>query len=403
VFRLLAFAAIGTGLGGMVVALADLRSPGDGLTIVAISFAAFMTFGMMTLFARDMSGMVVPSAATLQEARDARRFGVARIVSLRETGTRVNERPVCQIELVVQPLSGSAWATTVTQTVGLAELSALQPGVERPVLVLLDGGPEVVFADGELSPSVLRTVRVPDRAAVPFVPPEPHTRIVHGRRRGPIIGVGRRGRAGRIALFTVVAVIAGAAVVMPFRAQVASTATAVAVGDWQAVFGQREVTTPPRVDLRRPAALRAAMAALTKRIGHDQVVSVYVTADLIDVEAPVEPGSRRTDEWYYRDGKVEHEGAATIQPTLAAEQFPSSVIATDDVWSMLRRGSEDAGKPVGDASVSVSRDTDGDVDSDTFGQPVAAPVLRFTIEDDYEQTFFEAAPDGTGLRSTGTR
>ena len=60
-------------------------------------------------------------------------------------------------------------------------------------------------------------------------------------------------------------------------------------------------------------------------------------------------------------------------------------------------GIEEVGLPVGDASASVRRSPDGDIDSETFAEPVGPPVITFSIGDDYGSTPFRFAADGTRI------
>lgn len=358
--------------------------PGTGITVAGVSLTVLILCLVMTAVVRSVGGTMAASPEAVQQARDARRLGLARIDSLRQTGTQVNDQPLCELGLTVQPLSGSAFATTMRTIVPLTAIPAFQPRTEHEVAILLEGGPEVAFVDDALSPDERARLRVPARSSVPVVEVTPYTRVVGGRRKGPWLGVGRQGRPLRLLAYAVVAVAAAAVVVVPYREGLAQTVEAIQDGRLHA-------------DLRRPDVLAQAQQALEREIGHDAVVSVYVGADLVIAEAPLTPGDTRTDRWTYRGGRVSHDGPASIQPELAEEQLAWCDVAFDQVWPLMESAAEQVGLPVGDASAYVVRSVDSSVDSPTFGRSVGPATISFSIGDDYGSTSFRYAADGSEL------
>jgi len=382
VLRLIAFAALGALLGGVVVAI--VGPPGAGIAIAGVAFTVLVFATVMTRVAGSLGGSVAASPKAVQQARDARRLGLARVDALRQTGTQINDQPLCDVDVTVQPLTGSAFATTVRTVVPITDVPRFQPGAELEVAILLDGGPEIAFVDGELSPRDRERLTVPARRSVPVLRVEPHTRVVDGRRKGPLLGVGPKGRPLRLVLFAVVTAAAAAAVVAPYRVAVAQTVEAIQDGHL-------------RPDMRQPDLLAQAQEALVEEIGHDQVTSVVVTKDFVTVDAPLRAGETATDRWTYRGGRVSNEGAATIQPGLAEEQYAWSDVALDQLWDLMETSAAEVGLPVGDASASVRRSPDGDIDSATFAEAVGPPVMTFSIGDDYGSTSFRFAADGTRI------
>ncbi|MEH3088156.1 MAG: hypothetical protein PGN24_00715 [Microbacterium arborescens] len=380
--RLIFFAAIGALLGGAVVEY--VGPPGAGWLIMGIALPVAIVSGVFVLVGRSLAGGVAASPAAVTDARDVGRFGLARIDALSQTGTQINDQPLCDIDLTVQPLVGSAYATTLRSIVPLTELPAFQPGALREVVLLLDGGPEVAFVDGEIAPAKRAGIVVPARSAVPFVAMPRYSRISDGRRRGPLLGVGRSGRPLRVVAYLLVAVLAGAAVTLPHQEAVGQTIAAL-----------RDGRLHP--DLRDADTLAQARAALEREIGHDQVASIVILPDLVIVDAPIAAGSTRTDQWMYRGGQVSHDGAAPTQPDSTAEFFSWSDIAPGGIRSALDQASEESGLPVDDASVSFRRSPDGDIQSATFAEPVGPVQLSFSLDDDYDSAFFRAAADGSGL------
>ncbi len=383
--RLVASAALGVVIGALIVAL--LGNPDTGMPIFGIALTVFILAITITRLASGLSASF-PSAAAVHEARDARRLGRARIDSVRQTGTFINEQPVCDIDVTVVALTGDAWATTIRTIVPLIELPAYQSGVERDVAILLEGGPEVAFVDGELSPAEIERLVIPTRTEVEVRSIPPGTRIDKGRRRGPLIGIGRRGRPLRLAVFAVVAALAAGAVLLPFREGLGLTVDAWSEGRWS-------------VDMRRPDTLLSAERSLEEAIGHDRVVSITVIADAVIVNAPVRAGAIETDEWTYRGGRVSHDGPAGSQPQLAEEQFSWSDVALDRIWPAIENASAQSGLPTDGGSVFIHRTTDTDLDSPTFNRSVEAPEISFGLRDDYRDQSFRLDATGTDLRAMG--
>lgn len=361
--------------------------PGAGTAVVSVALPVCIIAIVFLRVGRTL-GAAVPSDAAVREARDARRLGRARIDRVTQTGPQINEQPLCDVDVTVRPLTGEAYATTLRMIVPLTELPIYQAGAERDVALLIEGGPEAVFVDGELSPAEHDALTVPPRSNVPFRAVPPHTRIDGGRRRGPLLGIGRRGRPWRLALFTVIALVAGAAVLLPYREAVALTAAAIHEGRWS-------------VDLRRPEALAQAERSLQTAIGHDRVVSITVSTDFVLVDAPVRAGEIATDEWIYRGGQVSRQGAARPQPELAAEQFAWTDVALDRLWPAMQEAAARSGLPLDGAAAFVQRATDDDVTSDTFIRNVGAPTMGFTLRDDYRSQSFRLTADGNGPTPVG--
>ena len=379
--RLVLSAAVGALIGGAIAVL--VGPPGAGIWVLAIA----LPVGILSLVFMRLGASGLASTAVSQEdlirARAENRLGVARIEAVRQTGTQINDQPLCEIDVTVQPRRGAGYATTVRTVVPLVELSSLQAGAIRRVAVLIDGGPEFGFVDGEVSAAEIADLVVPPRGSVPTLVWPKAMRVVSGARRGPLLWIGPRGRMLRGILFLVVALVAAGAVVAPYTRAVIMTVQAAQEGR----FG---------VDLRRPDELAVAAKALEDEIGHDRIVTVLIRPDFIRVEAPVAPGRTETDVWMYRGGVVEHTGAAPSQPELAAEQFVWKDIALPKVWSLLSEASMESGLGIDDASVLVTRGTDSDIDSETFGEPVAAPEMRFSLRTEYRDSSFRVNADGSG-------
>lgn len=381
--RLVLSAAVGALIGGAIAVL--VGPPGAGIWVLAIALpVGILSLVFMRLGASGLASIYV-SQEDLTRARAEDRLGVARIEAVRQTGTQINDQPECEIDVTVQPRRGAAYATTLRSVVPLIELAALQPGPAaiRPIAILIDGGPEFGFVDGDVSPQEIAGLVVPPQGSVPTMDWPKATRVVNGARRGPLLGIGPRGRVPRGILFTAVALAVAAAVVSPYTRALVMTVHAAQEGR----IG---------VDLRRPDELAVAVQALEDEIGHDRVSSVVIGSELVRVEAPLTPGQTETDVWMYRGGVVDHEGAAPSQPELAAEQFSWKDIALSKVWALMGEASAESGIPVGDANAVVSRSTDGDIDSDTFGESVEAAEMFISLRTDYKNVSFRVNADGSG-------
>ncbi|TDL43178.1 hypothetical protein [Microbacterium oleivorans] len=379
--RLIFSAAVGALVGAAIAAL--VGPPGAGIWVLAIA----LPIGILSVVFTRLGASGLASTSVSQEdltrARAEDRLGVARIDAVRQTGTQINDQPLCEIDVTVQPRRGAAYATTLRSVVPLIELGALTPDAVRPVAILIEGGPEFGFVDGQVSPQEIDGLVVPPRGSVPTIAWPKAQRVVNGARRGPLLGIGPHGRVLRGILFIVVALAVAAAVVAPYSRAVVMTVQAAQEGR----IG---------VDLRRPYELAVAVQALKDEIGHDRVSSVLIRSDFIRVEAPLMPGGTETDVWMYRGGIVEHDGAAPSQPDLAAEQFSWKDIALSKVWALMGNASAESGFAVGDASAVVSRGTDSDIESETFGESVEAPEMFISLRTEYKSASFRVNADGSG-------
>lgn len=379
--RLIFSAAVGALVGGAVAAV--VGPPGAGIWVLAVA----LPIGILSVVFLRLGASGLASTSVSQEdltrARAEDRLGVARIDAVRQTGTQINDQPVCEIDVTVQPRRGAAYATTLRSVVPLIELGALRPDATRPVAILIEGGPEFGFVDGQVSPQEIDGLVVPPPGSVPMISWPKAQRVVNGARRGPLLGIGPRGRVLRGILFVVIALAVAAAVVAPYGRAVVMTAQAAQEGR----IG---------VDLRRPDELAVAVRALEDEIGHNRVSTVLITSDFIRVEAPLTPGRTETDVWMYRGGVVDQEGPAPSQPDLAAEQFSWKDIALSTVWALMEKASAESGIPVGDASAVVSRGTDSDIDSETFGASVENPEMFISLRTEYKSVSFRVNADGSG-------
>lgn len=389
--RLLFFIGSGLVIGGGVVAL--IGPPGAGAGAFAVGLPVAICSAVLVLVGRSLRGVQMPSAQMIDAAVAAGRGAVARVDVLRQTGTQINDRPLCELELTVQPRSGRAFRTTMKRIVAITEVPAYQPGSVHEAVLLVDGGPDVALVPGGAltGSAVLQEFAVvPDAAdAGPLLVPEPGLPTADGGRRRPLIGIGRKGRPVRIAAFVIAALVAATVVVLPFRGAVVESAAAL------------RTTGQLHADLRAGAPLERAIGELERSIGHGSIVNATVSEDLVTVEAAVVPGEQETDDWSYRRGVVKHSGPALIQPDGADEQFLLSDVDWRSIERALDRARVLAELPDADRTiVSVRRATDHDVHSDSFARQVGPVEIVLSVANDYHSAWFRMNAHGTDLEMT---
>ncbi|MGJ0202794.1 hypothetical protein [Leucobacter sp. gxy201] len=389
--RLLFFIGLGFVLGGGVAAL--IGPPGAGSWGFAVGLPVAISSGVLVLVGRSLSGVQMPSAQMIDAAIEAGRGAAARVDVLRQTGTQINDQPLCELELTVQPHSGSAFRTTMKRIVAVTEIPAFQPGSVHEAVLLVDGGPDVALVPGSARPiadALHASPVVPDASdAGPLLVPEPGLPTAGGGRRRPLIGIGRTGRPLRIAAFVIAALVAAAVVVLPYRGAVVESVAAL------------RTTGQLHADLREGAPLERAIGELERSIGHGSIVNATVSDDLITVEAAVVPGEQETDDWSYRRGVVKHSGPALIQPDDADEQF----LLSDVDWRSIERALDQARVlaelPDADRTiVSVRRTTDHDVHSESFARQIGPVEIALSVENDYHSAWFRMNADGSDLEMT---
>lgn len=362
--RLLFFVGAGMAIGALVVS--EIGPPGAGEITFPAGMVLAIFSGILILIARATRGMPAASTADLDAARSEGRMALARIDAVTQTGTLINDQPVCDLDLSIQPLEGPAYRARVRQLVRLVDIPAVQPGSLRAVALLSADGAEVALADNDVTQAPYARIRIPAQAELdePRLP-EPGAVSIKGRRREPLIGIGPKGRGLRFVLFALAFLVAGASVVLPYPTAVAQTITA---------LGQGRLTA----DLRQPETTADAVAALTAKIGHDRVVGISVSEDVILVDAPVTPGSTDTDRWEYRRGEVVRDGPAPSQPDSAAEQFSLDEVSWPGLWTTMQTAADAEGiDSLNGVALRLARAADSDIDSPTFAQNAGPVRARF--------------------------
>lgn len=377
--RLLRMIGLGFLLAAGVTAL--VGPPGAGWWGLPIGLILVSLTSVLLSVARTTGGLAAAPPELVQAALAAGRTGTARIDALRQTGTRINDQPVCILDLTVQPRHGAAFRTRLQDVVPLTDMPAHQPGIRRPVALLLEGEADLQFVDGQVPPASVQDVP-PASEAIPLRLPQPGPLRADGTRMRPLISTSRRGRPLRALAFTLVMLLTAGLLLLPQRAAVEQTLAALPEGRLH-------------LDLRSPDGIAAALGAVQEGAGHDRVMGVVIMEDLVVVDAPVAAGEVNTDEWTYRRGHLERTGPTLIQPDVAQEQFAVDDVAWETLWPAAEQAAAEQGlEGPGDVSFSVSRDLAED------GGWTGPVLVRFSVGDEYTETFYVMEADGTGLHAT---
>lgn len=408
--RLVFFVALGILLGGGIVKF--VGPPGAGTWVLPVGLSLAIISATLFFISRTTRHLSVPPPELVERAISAGRTGLARIDTVRQTGTQINDQPICELELTVQPRHGSAYRTRVTKIVGLVDLARYVTGSTHRVAILTEDTPDIALldpagpadghsADAGTSDPRLGDLRIPPaEAAGPLRIPEPGGLKADGSRVRPIISQNRRTRPVRVLAFLAITVVTAAIVVYPYRVGAQQSFDAVVAGGWR--------TGDLHADLRTPENLKAALATVREEAGVFNAVSVVVMPDLITFDLPVSDGSQETDSWIYRGGVLEHEGAAITQPENERVQFPLDDVAWDRLLPAAEEAIdmadiETAGiEALDEVSYHVSRSTIDDVEDEDFGTFVGPVDVRFSFADAYHSWFFELDADGTNLTMTSS-
>ncbi|GAB3619938.1 hypothetical protein GCM10027417_11990 [Glutamicibacter endophyticus] len=325
-----------------------------------------------------MRGIQAPSPALVRKAQNEGRVALARVDSLSQTGTRINDEPLCELELTVQPTHGAAYRTLLRTVIPVSQLAAVQPGVRRVVAQLVPGYPDVALLDADPQADIWSRTRIPAVADAGEVQrPVPGGFRDDGKRRKPLIGMGSKGRVGRALLFTVLFLATVAAIIYPHREALA-----------QSMYSVREHGTV-HLDMREPYAVHKAIGALQSEIGHDRVIAVRAYKDFVTFEAAVSTEGLRTDNWIYRRGQLENEGPSNIQPEDEREFYAASQINLDRVWAAVRRATSESQFNVrDDTTYFVERDWSPGTADDPFMKSIGDPVARFGFDNGYESVSY---------------
>jgi len=445
-------------LGGSIGALAWLLLTGDtsGLGwVLGLGIPALTVLLIMLPVLVGISGLtrlaLTPEEIAAAEAEG--RVGVARVDGIAETGTRINEAPVCKVQLTVAPTLGRPYSTTATETVQVIRAPQVQPG-SRVVVVQTDRETGAVrlwwdapaqWREKAAASSVLAAqVPAPPYAAPAMPAATAPTSTVAGYPASTVSGqpTAKPPRTGlrkvpRI-LFVLAFLVGGGVASWPhrdaYRGMVDGTTSLGTIREYygpeassarSAARWAAEQARQDAIDAKEEEAEKAAQAATLAKVslfvgdnaqsamnkladatGTPIFASVYLTQDHVSIEAETAPGSQKFDDWYYDAvaGTIDHSGASLIQPdgttleTLLVDvrEYDLSVIPTIVKKTQKKSGITD-GDP-GDIGVSMLNMTSWTSDD---AKQVVRPTYTVSVRDEYFSAYFTWSASGKLLSMTG--
>lgn len=381
--RIIFFAALGLLAGFGVVALAGPRGAGiwafpTGLTVALLS-------GIIGGISRSAGsgGLGGPDPELIDAARRADRLGLARVDVFHASGIEVNGRPLLKLEVTVLPRSRAPFRTTARPLVSPLLAGRYEPGSLHVVALLTPDGAELAFLDDDPSQPPWARMRVPEAsgAGAPVAPRRGKVRP-DGTVRRPLLSGSGGGLWWRAPLYLLAFAAGAVAVIYPYRPAVVQSVQSLRAGDGL------------HPNLLHEPYLSQGIQALADRSGSPVASEVVVRAERISAEIPLVPGQKASDDWDYARGSVEHDGASTIQPERAQEQFRLDAVAWEKLEPLVERAARESGLPIESAFVSVSRDVNTDIGSESFGHQVGAVKLFISLSNAYGNAYFTADAKG---------
>lgn len=357
--------------------------PGAGVWTLPVGLMVTILSGTFISIGRTTRTIQTADPALITAAKSAQRVGRARVEAITGTGTTINERRVCDVDLVVAPVRGSAYRTRSRMLLAATEMPRFQPGVEFAVAILADGEPDVAPIDGVDARILDRAAFPRSTDALPVRNPGPGQLKADGTRRKPLISMDPATRWMRVPLYLVALVVAAVAVMLPFRTAVAQTFDALMAGQ-------------PHPDYRDGEIIADALEQLDAQTGADEVFDARIMADTIWFTVPVSDGAVEADDWWYRGGVLEKYGVAAVQPEDAREQFPLADVAWDALAPTAESAADRLGiDGLGDGdSITVSRTYLDDPDSEDHMEYIADIVVTYSLSDAYHS--YSATSDAAG-------
>ncbi|NYI57805.1 hypothetical protein [Cellulomonas soli] len=281
-------------------------------TAVAVTGSATALFFALVV----MVGALAPSAQTSRVLRDLDaadredRIALAQVLFIRETGTEINDRPLCELRLLVAPRDRDPYTTAARTVVGVLEAARLLPGSVQVVVRANAARPEVVLVPDPPEPWALQArsdTRVRSMTSAPeWVEPPPRGRTRAGLVRIPAV------------LFVVAALLGAGARAWPERVQL----QAWAAGEPRAeLVGER--ASDEYLTVFEPGAARTVADDLVAAAGVSQLTSLSFYGTYAAADALTSPGATTTDSFWWSDGVAERRGPTLIQPT--AEGLPAAL------------------------------------------------------------------------------
>ncbi|TQL79069.1 hypothetical protein FB566_4670 [Stackebrandtia endophytica] len=364
---------IGVCFGGVAV-IVLLDNP--NLTWVAPA-AASVAIPLVILWrvGKSLGGVRQPSAEQVRQRLDANGGALARVDSVRRTGTTVNDRHLCELTLTVDPPGEDAYATSTRMLIDPIELATFQPGRVLTVARIKPGHPDVWI------------VRQPDAAWQnkmstdgPYIPAAEHVRhqpsdpatAVAGLGGRQLISSGPKGRGLRIAAYLVLAIAGAAIIVVPNASEFQAVVEYGDAAD-DFVFGPRQTE---------------AVDALVAEVGSTEFVSLTFHDGFVTADAVSAPGAVTIDSFMFRWGSADRTGPATIQPEDPAEAIFDVTVLDASIIPALAEQARQLTGVAEPTSYLVIVDRDA-----TFGSSELS--IQISLNDDYYSghVIFDAVGD----------
>jgi len=290
---------VGVFIGG-VAAIVLLDNP-NLFWVAPASASVAVPLVILWRVGKSLGGVRQPTAEQLRQRLDANGGALARVDSVRRTGTTINERHLCELTLTVDAPGEDAYATSTRMLVDPVELAAFQPGRVLTVARIKAGHPDVwivpqpdaawqnrMSTDGPYIPAVEQVRHQPSNPAI----------AAEGLGGRQLVSSGPKGRGLRIAAYLVLAVVGAAIIVVP-NASEFQAAVEYGNASTDFVFGPRQAD---------------AVDALVAEVGSTEFVSLTFYDGFVTAEAVSSPGATTIDGYQFRWGSAERTGPATIQP-----------------------------------------------------------------------------------------
>ncbi|WP_347038271.1 hypothetical protein AAHB37_17135 [Glutamicibacter halophytocola] len=383
-----AFFFLGVGLiaGGFIGGY--IGEPGAGAWGIGFGIPVASMALVFWLVSRTLRGIPSDNPVMAKMAVQAGRVGMARVEHVGETGTRVNERPLCDIELTVQPRHGQTFRTKFRRVLNFQTSVAVIPGSVHPVAILIEGG-----AGCQLHQT--RGTERPELAEAAdsfccFRRRSAQSKIGEtATQRDADQAIDRNQQAmvpARAVLYLVMICVGAVIVLLPMRGAV------------ELSVESKELTGSWIPDMRTEPGVSAALNALELKVGHDRVSRVSLYKDFVLIDAPVGPGTLNTDSWQFRGGKLISGGPASTQPESEEELFRIRDVHWQAYWPAVQSVSSGLDKTItDDIGIFSERETNSDLGGDSFMQHTGDVIARFTVNEPYSSIAYTMNGQGENI------
>ncbi|MGN8246520.1 hypothetical protein ACTHAM_000184 [Cellulomonas soli] len=377
--RLLLAASVGALAASVVLALLGFDQVPTETAIAVTGSATSLFFALVVV-----ASAVAPSVQTSRALRDLEaaeredRLALAQVLSVRETGTEINDRPLCELRLLVAPRTRAAYTTTARSVIGVLDAARVVPGSVQVVVRADAARPEVVLVPDPpagWAHQAATDTRVRAMTSAPeWVEPLPSGRTRTGLIRIPAV------------LFLVAALLGAGARAWPERAALQAWAGGVPRAE---LVGER--ASAQYLTVFEPGAARTVADDVVTAAGVSQLTSLSFFGASAAAEALTSPGATTTDSYWWADGVAERQGPTLIQPTaeeLPAELFDVSTLDLTPVQLLVEQAAGLTGidMSTADVMVLVRRATNAAVTTPT--------EFALSVDGEYQDAWITA--DATG-------